>query len=242
MNYTNNINKNLKERKYKVVVCKHCGISFIPTHHSNSVCSDKCRIQSRQKTVSNYRFRRKKVGIVYMNCQRCGIRLQRKGNMQKYCGNRKIKTSCSYLVYRQHLVKNKEEYSKTPVHFLNMYRGGARRRGYEFNLTLEDLKLFWHKPCYYCGTKIDFIGMDRIDNTKGYILGNIVSCCWLCNEMKKAHTYHLFISQCIKIADKHRKMTEGVDQETKDILEQEELQRLGYEVGVDSQVDKFKTL
>jgi hypothetical protein len=28
-------------------------------------------------------------------------------------------------------------------------------------------------------------GIDRMDNTKGYVLGNIVSCCTECNYVKR---------------------------------------------------------
>lgn len=39
-------------------------------------------------------------------------------------------------------------------------------------------------PCEYCGLSNDVeagAGLDRLDNNCGYVVGNVVSCCVLCN-------------------------------------------------------------
>lgn len=52
------------------------------------------------------------------------------------------------------------------------------------------------KPCTYCGasaskavkTKYEVFlanGIDRVDNSIGYLEGNVVSCCKTCNYMKR---------------------------------------------------------
>jgi|LakMenE18May11ns_1017448.scaffolds.fasta_scaffold9128530_1 hypothetical protein len=64
------------------------------------------------------------------------------------------------------------------------YKYAAKKRGYEFDLTIEDFKTFWNKPCFYCGTDINGIGIDRIDNNIGYQMFNCVSCCSICNQIK----------------------------------------------------------
>lgn len=64
------------------------------------------------------------------------------------------------------------------------YKDGAKQRGIDFNLTLPEFTKFWKQPCSYCGAKIDTIGLDRIDNSKGYSPENVCSCCWSCNNMK----------------------------------------------------------
>jgi hypothetical protein len=48
-------------------------------------------------------------------------------------------------------------------------------------------------------------GIDRIDSSKGYIQGNCVSCCTLCNRMKMEHSLEIFFNQIRKIYDKHLK-------------------------------------
>jgi len=73
----------------------------------------------------------------------------------------------------------------------------AASRGYEFSLSHEDLKsLIIGANCYYCGKapqyseyikdlgKIMFNGIDRVDNSIGYVKGNVVACCKKCNTFK----------------------------------------------------------
>jgi len=80
---------------------------------------------------------------------------------------------------------------------LNSTKRGAKRRGYTFKLTLKQIKQLGQQNCYYCGgepsnyKKLDFTyqeihynGIDRVDNTKGYTLDNVVPCCKWCNQAK----------------------------------------------------------
>lgn len=73
----------------------------------------------------------------------------------------------------------------------------AGKRGYEFSLTHDEIKkLIVGAPCFYCGKKpmyseyikdcgkIVFNGIDRVDNSLGYVSGNVVACCKQCNTMK----------------------------------------------------------
>ena len=87
---------------------------------------------------------------------------------------------------------------------LSSYRSDAKRREHEFTLTKEEFMLFWQKPCHYCNDPIETAGLDRVDNNKGYVLGNLVPCCWTCNMAKRAMTKADFLRHCIKIADKWR--------------------------------------
>lgn len=62
----------------------------------------------------------------------------------------------------------------------------ARRRGYEFNLSLEDYSALVARPCAYGGAarpKVT-IGVDRKDNGNGYIAGNCIPCCPRHNQIK----------------------------------------------------------
>jgi hypothetical protein len=55
-----------------------------------------------------------------------------------------------------------------------------------FTLSQQDFEKLVIQPCYYCGfySNCKFVGIDRIDNTKGYILNNCVPACTMCNMMK----------------------------------------------------------
>jgi len=49
--------------------------------------------------------------------------------------------------------------------------------------------------CVYCGAAPDPLnGVDRVDNNLGYIAGNIVSSCKMCNIAKNNHSVDEFLS------------------------------------------------
>jgi hypothetical protein len=79
------------------------------------------------------------------------------------------------------------------------YLKGANRRKYDFNISINDFMLFWQKPCEYCGDEIKTIGIDRVNNNKGYTIDNICSCCKTCNFLKGSLDKHIFIDKCKKI-------------------------------------------
>ena len=80
------------------------------------------------------------------------------------------------------------------------YRIGAIRRGISFRLALDEFKRHWKKPCVYCGKDIDTIGLDRIDNSKGYSQDNVVPCCTQCNLSKRGRSLQDYLSSSVKIA------------------------------------------
>lgn len=102
----------------------------------------------------------------------------------------------------ERIKKNRKKFDKTPTGKYNIYKRGAKQRCIEFKLTKDEFNVFWKKPCSYCGDNVDYIGLDRIDNSKGYERENIISCCGLCNRMKGTLTVEEFISHCKKITEK----------------------------------------
>jgi len=79
------------------------------------------------------------------------------------------------------------------------YKGNAKRKNIKFHLSRKEFSLFWKKSCHYCNSEIKTIGLDRVNNTKGYIIDNIVSCCAICNGMKETLTVNEFLNHCKKI-------------------------------------------
>jgi len=67
----------------------------------------------------------------------------------------------------------------------------ARRRVKEFNLSLNDVRvLLKKKTCHYTGMRFNDTEnlkrtVDRIDNTKGYVKGNVVACTHIANQLKE---------------------------------------------------------
>jgi len=95
------------------------------------------------------------------------------------------------------------------------YKSRAKKRGFGYELTEKQFKEITQKDCYYCGIKPsniakddkhygDYIynGLDRIDNNKGYIMGNIVPCCNICNQAKKDYTIQEFKDWIKRVYDK----------------------------------------
>jgi hypothetical protein len=85
----------------------------------------------------------------------------------------------------------------------------AKTRKLICTLTKEDIKKFMVQNCHYCGAlpsnavsifggkvayhrTIFYSGIDRVDNTKGYILNNCVPCCQQCNWAKSDLTVDQF--------------------------------------------------
>lgn len=87
------------------------------------------------------------------------------------------------------------------------YYKDAQKRGIEtFELTRDQFDALVKQPCHYCHEEPQFdgaSGIDRVINDVGYIWANCVSCCAMCNYMKKAYPYAKFIAKCKAIAAAH---------------------------------------
>lgn len=84
--------------------------------------------------------------------------------------------------------------------FIN-YRGGAARRGYDHQLSLDEFRTVYLRDCFYCG-RAPAKGIDRRDNTIGYLLANCVPCCKNCNLAKRDMTESDFLAWIARIAAK----------------------------------------
>jgi hypothetical protein len=96
--------------------------------------------------------------------------------------------------------KVKHQYHKQPKFRYATYKRGAEKRGYCFDLTIEEFSSYWNTTCNYCNDYIEGIGLDRKDNTTGYTKDNVVACCTTCNMMKHTMSQEKFVNQCKKIA------------------------------------------
>lgn len=78
-----------------------------------------------------------------------------------------------------------------------VYTRSAELKQLEFSISFEEYTEIVNKPCHYCGITHSrgFNGMDRNDNTKGYLFENCVSCCKMCNFMKNSLNGHVFVNR-----------------------------------------------
>lgn len=80
----------------------------------------------------------------------------------------------------------------------NGYVKGARRRKMEFTLSKTEFKDITSQLCHYCGCAPstsanrpelngDYVynGIDRLNNSFGYVKKNCIPCCWHCNRAKQ---------------------------------------------------------
>lgn len=103
------------------------------------------------------------------------------------------------------------------------YKGGAKKRKYSFELTVEQFKVLTKGTCHYCGqepatirkphprnnrfvykptqlTSYTYNGIDRMNNAVGYTVDNCVTCCSRCNYFKGVMSYAEFIATVRSIA------------------------------------------
>lgn len=74
------------------------------------------------------------------------------------------------------------------VNVVNDIKFKARQRGKDWQLTNVEAYKLIIGACHYCGYSPAWptarVGIDRVDNNKGYTLDNCVSCCFTCNSAK----------------------------------------------------------
>lgn len=96
------------------------------------------------------------------------------------------------------VITNKKEPGTSALNSLyTVYKNRARARLLSFELERDTFKNIVTTPCAYCGSPPKSIfkvrsgndstaynGIDRINNSFGYVAGNVASCCRVCNMAK----------------------------------------------------------
>lgn len=151
--------------------------------------------------ADNFYRNKNEIGGFNYICKQCAREYRREG-YRKNKEREKENQRQYYKKNREYLMRYSKKYRKTVRGIYFSYKGDAKRRNLKWDLSVEDFEKIISKPCYYCGSKNGkYSGVDRIDNSVGYIKGNCVPCCRKCNMMKKDMSKDEFISQCRKIAD-----------------------------------------
>lgn len=152
-------------------LCTACGKE--PPQTGYRKCS-KCRQIDAVGSVTRISDRRKQ-GL----CTTCGKRLVVKTESSDHGFARKY-TKCDDC----------REYSKktdsTLASRFSRTRS-TRSRLFTWTLTFSEYVEIVSRPCDYCGLENDTIqsgGLDRLDNSRGYEYGNVVSCCPICNMVR----------------------------------------------------------
>lgn len=134
-------------------------------------------------------------------CKDCD-RAYRKSNRKQILDKASIYRAAQHNKIMAYREENREkiynQQKRTPKGRYASYKHGAKARGLSFDLSFEEFCSFWQVDCSYCGDPIPTIGLDRVDSSKGYELGNVVSCCTMCNRMKLDHSFEQWQTHMIK--------------------------------------------
>jgi len=131
-------------------------------------------------------------------CTDCGGRLGRPGLRCSPCGskhwyatNKDLNCAKTALWRKNNPEKDKssQKRKRRSVNYRFSYSAqAAERRKLDWNISKEDYVWLASLPCFYCA--VDFspttsgVGLDRLDNSKGYTLSNVVACCGACNFIR----------------------------------------------------------
>lgn len=141
----------------------------------------------------------------------CGQQKALRGSDFKWnrsrCGD-----TCTLIIKNTGMGRYPFELAVTRNLFLKTHSEVSRKHGKSFfALSFSQYAAIITKPCTYCGEPTSKAikrqhygqqesetfycnGVDRIDSSKGYVLGNCAPCCTACNVAKNAHTLENFTS------------------------------------------------
>lgn len=103
-----------------------------------------------------------------------------------------------WITYRSKITPSYKTYAKS-----------ASSRNIEFRLSEIEFAEIVQQSCYLCGL-VDKNGIDRFDNSKGYLLENCRPCCGHCNLMKKDRTYDSILRNAEHIHVTYAERTEWI--------------------------------
>jgi hypothetical protein len=180
----------------------------------------KCTKCGLEKPTEDFYSERKKLKLVISNvCRSCyneKKRLQRENKKDILNGKAREKyANMSEEEKKEHIKKKVEGnkrinnidikrklYGLSDKGIYSRYKNDSNRRNrhYVFALSFEEFSKLINDSCYYCGN-FNCRGIDRLDNSIGYILENCVPCCEHCNIMKNKYSIEEFIEQIKKILE-----------------------------------------
>ncbi len=132
----------------------------------------------------------------------------RKCDPDKFCQHNRSLYTCKHCggngicIHRRH----RSQCSRcNPEGAYKVYVYNETRNGRQVSDNFMTLGMFCKlikQCCWFCKRtpdEADGMGIDRIDNDLGHVLGNIESCCFTCNHMRSDSTREEFLRQCERI-------------------------------------------
>lgn len=135
----------------------------------------------------------------------------RKTGYSSYCKNcdNSIPRNDSYNPTKYIKADGRKKHSRATLRRFYNYPNQCKRRKkkIDFLLTLDQFISLTSALCYYCGQLSpgkNYVGIDRIDSNGNYTVDNCVSCCSICNMMKRTLPIDSFFSHIHKISNLHK--------------------------------------
>ena len=183
----------MQNRKYKEGdVINHWTINGYDTNTKKYICICVCGNYGKVKASS--------LGKVSKSC----------GCMQKETITKKIKEN-GFMSIKNKIYDN--------------YKRAALKRDYSFELTKEEFNLIISQKCHYCKTEPNMVykygrsksgnelydiyneykynGVDRVNNSLGYVKNNCVACCKICNNSKSTLSISEWQEWIIRVHDNY---------------------------------------
>jgi hypothetical protein len=161
------------------------------TSYFTCICN-KC---NHQKIISFYDLTKKRNSRL---CAICNKKLLKKRYKRAYNKTLEKKTITDHRTTKQkeryaYLSKIDPTKAKNGILYISSkieaIKSRAKKRNKEWALDYKEVANLISKPCDYCGLfPQPYHGIDRLDSNKGYIKGNVVSCCKYCNVAKNDRT------------------------------------------------------
>ena len=189
--------------------CKcECGTeSVVQGTNMRLGASTQCKICAKKEMA------KKNTGVKFTRERRLNISKALKGNKQSQEVIDAKSGAKDYLCNQDLLeidpTRMEKERGLRIAYYVNQKKQKAVQRGKSWNLTNLEVANLIIQPCYYDGSLPEpYNGLDRIDSSKGYELGNVVPCCMRCNSAKNNMTVEEF-KEHIKRIYNHLKLGES---------------------------------
>ena len=154
-------------------------------------------------------------GYILQNCVSCcGMCNMMKGTMNEYVFIKR----CEHILSFNGKIQGEMNNDLFPNHngiSIGEYKYRANKKKLPFEITPDEYITYVNKNnCYICGkqpTATHKNGIDRVDNTLGYIKENIQSCCGECNYMKNKFDYNDFMDKIENIYNNYKEKGRSVE-------------------------------
>lgn len=124
---------------------------------------------------------------------------KKKENNQKYRSKPGIKEH-----YNRRASDRRKDPNRRSFYIVEDSKKYDRIHGLENNLTIELVEELISKCCAYCGEDKLKMTLDRIDNSIGHVIDNLIPCCVRCNYVRRDMPHQAWMT----IADSMRKARE----------------------------------